>query len=227
MKKYKYQMHVHTFPCSDCAKMSPEELVDELYNGGYAGCVITNHFVNGNTGIDRFLPWERFVKAYEDDYKALKTAAEKYDIDIIFGVEEGIGDGQEILCYGITPQLLYSHPELRERSIENWSRILHENGALCIQAHPFRTRDYIKNDSVLPLEYIDGIEVYNFCNSQEDNSEAEEFARKNPQLITVSGADAHIVSIVCVSGIETDIRIKNEKTLVEILKSGNYRLIKE
>lgn len=226
MKKYKYQMHVHTFPCSDCARMAPEELVNELHIGGYSGCVITNHFINGNSGIDRRLPWNEFVKAYEDDYKALKIAAEKYDVDIIFGIEEGVGNGLEILCYGITPEVLYSHPELRERSIKNWSRVLHENGALCIQAHPFRHRDYITNPGALPLEYIDGVEVYNACNNAADNNMADEFAKNNPQLIQVSGADAHDVSIACVSGIETDDRIKDGKTLVEILKSGNYRLIK-
>ena len=60
--KYKYQMHAHTSPCSACAVMSPAELVESLYSGGYSGCVITNHFYNGNSGIDRKLPYNDFIK---------------------------------------------------------------------------------------------------------------------------------------------------------------------
>ena len=55
MGKYKYQLHTHTSPCSKCGAMSPEELARALYEGGYAGAVLTNHFYGGNSGIDRTL----------------------------------------------------------------------------------------------------------------------------------------------------------------------------
>ena len=48
--------------------MSARELVDALRAGGYAGCVLTNHFMHGNTGVSRDLSWERFVAEYERDY---------------------------------------------------------------------------------------------------------------------------------------------------------------
>ena len=67
MKTYKYQMHTHTAPCSLCASMTPEELAEALNKGGYQGCVMTNHFMMGNTGIDRALSWNDFVKQYELD----------------------------------------------------------------------------------------------------------------------------------------------------------------
>ena len=74
--KYKYQMHAHTSPCSACAVMSPAELVESLYSGGYSGCVVTNHFYKGNSGIDRNLPYNDFIKKYEEDYLECKKAAE-------------------------------------------------------------------------------------------------------------------------------------------------------
>lgn len=52
--------------------MTPIELVDALEAEGYSGAVLTNHFYWGNTGIDRNLPWNEFVKAYEIDYKKCK-----------------------------------------------------------------------------------------------------------------------------------------------------------
>lgn len=171
-------MHAHTSPCSACAVISPEELVEGLYSGGYSGCVITNHFYNGNSGIDRKLPYNDFIKKYEEDYLECKKAAEKYNLDILFGIEERLLDCLEILCYGITPQFLYDNPDLlSDYSAENWYKAIHEFGAVCIQAHPFRDREYITNPRTLPLDCIDGIEVYNYCNKPEENLKAEKFLK--------------------------------------------------
>ena len=116
-------MHTHTTPCSKCAPMTHSELIDSLVAGGYNGCVLTNHFFKGNSGIDRNLPWNEFVALYEKDYVECKKAAEKFDLDIIFAIEEHLFDGLEILCYGITPDFLYQHYELRDdHSIETWSK---------------------------------------------------------------------------------------------------------
>ena len=225
--KYKYQLHTHTAPCSKCGKTTPEEIARALLEGGYQGCVLTNHFYGGNTGISRELSWDEFVGAYEKDYLECKKEAKKYDLDIIFGVEEHLGGGREILCYGITPKMLYDNPVLRERRLDDWVNILHGYGALIIQAHPFRVRDYITNPGVYPLEYIDGIEVYNRGNLPEANEAAELFALEHQNIILTSGADTHTVETVCNAGIETDERITNETELVELLRSGKYELIKK
>jgi hypothetical protein len=205
--------------------MTPAELCDALHEGGYSGCILTNHFIGGNTGIDRALSWADFVKAYEDDYLACKKEAEKYDLDIIFGVEDHVYGGLEILCYGITPEFLYAHPELREHKIEDWHRALSDFGALCIQAHPFRERAYITMVGMLPLEYIDGFEVYNAANPPEQNTKARLFADSHPDLILISGADSHHAHTACRAGIEFSQRIKDEKELVTALRSGQYKLL--
>ena len=171
--KYKYQLHTHTSPCSKCAPMTPKELIEGLILGGYNGCVLTNHFYKGNSGIDRNLSWNEFVYEYEKNYTECKELAKINNLDVIFGLEEHLVDGLEILCYGITPQFLYDHPELKDdHTIETWYKDLHEFGALCIQAHPFRDRSYIINPRLLPLKFIDGIEVFNACNTPEANERA-------------------------------------------------------
>lgn len=226
MNIYKYQMHTHTSPCSRCASMTPQELVNALFYGGYSGCVITNHFLGGNTGIDRNLPWNDFVAQYEKDYIEIKKAAKCKDLDIIFGIEEHLFDGLEIFCYGITPQFLYEHPELcDDRSIETWSKALHKYGALCIQAHPFRARAYIKEPKILPTEFIDGIEVFNACNKPDENLQAHNEAIMHPEWILTAGGDSHLAESACWSGIKTNTRINNEKELVKVLKSKDYELI--
>ncbi len=224
---YKYQMHAHTYPCSACGRMKIEELIDALYAGGYQGCVITNHFINGNCGIDRALPWEDFVKEYEIDYLKGKACAEKYGIDLIFGIEEGVSGGKEILCYGVTPEILYAHPELAARSAETWHKVMKSYGVLVIQAHPFRERAYIPAPGVLADKLIDGIEVYNNENIASNNESAKEAAESHFGWILVSGADTHSVDTACCAGIECDERITDEKELVSLLKSRKYRLITE
>lgn len=225
MKKYKYQLHTHTTPCSDCGNMTPIELVDALEAEGYSGAVLTNHFYWGNTGIDRNLPWNDFVKAYEIDYKECKKAALNKDIDIIFGVEEHIEGGLEILVYGLTPEMLYKHPELKSHSIDDWSKLRDEYDILIIQAHPFRNRSYNRIIGVFPLELIDGIEVQNSGNTLENDLSAKEFANKHPDLILTSGADAHNPAHIPFGGLITQERIKDEKALVKVLKSKAFDLI--
>ncbi len=224
MRKYKYQLHTHTIPCSDCSRMTPWELVKGLYECNFSGAVLTNHFINGNTGISRKLPWNEFVQRYEDDYRRCREYSKKFNVDIFFGIEEHIGGGLEILCYGITPQMLYEHPELQEKSLEKWSEVVHSYGGICIQAHPFRDTSHNPEKGVLPAEYIDGIEVFNAGNDLEENLRAREFAVTHPGIIKTSGADAHQEKRLRLGGIETERRINDEKDLVSILKSGEYIL---
>lgn len=225
MKTYKYQLHTHTAPCSDCAQMTPEELAEGLYESGYQGCVVTNHFLYGNTGLDRNLPWNEFVRQYELDHIACCRYAEKYDLDIIFGIEENVSDGLEMLCYGITPEILYAHKELSDGDYKTWYRVMHSYGVLCIQAHPFRDRACIRKPGVLPFEFIDGMEVYNGRNDGKENQEAVQFAKTHPELIFTVGADAHTKREISNGGIEVTRRIRNGRELVEVLKRGEYTLL--
>lgn len=228
MQKYKYQLHIHTTPCSACAQMSPSEMCKALYEGGYQGAVLTNHFYHGNTGIDRGEPWKSLVAAYERDYEECVQEAKKYDLDILFGIEEGIGAGLEILCYGITPKILYDHPQLRDCPIEDWVQIMRRNDVVLIQAHPFREVWYIPQPRVLPLEYIDGLEVYNRGNAtKEMNEKAENFARLHADLLMTSGGDSHRANDVAIGGIETDFRLRTSEDLVKCLRGKQYRLLSE
>lgn len=227
MNKFKYQLHCHTSPCSHCADMTPKEFAESLAQSGYSGACITNHFFNGNSGIDRSLPWQEFVKAYEDDWLECKRFAEELDLDILFGIEAGVGGGLEVLCYGLTPEMLYAYPELKEKNAELWYNTLSPLGVLIIQAHPFREKDYISTPGPLPLNLIDGIEVYNGGHNPSFNLAAAEFAKSHPDLILTSGADAHIASKTSLGGIAASERISTPEKLVEVLKSGKYSLITE
>lgn len=221
---YKYELHQHTRICSHCGDADPLLLPEGLKKDGFDGCVITDHFYHGNTGIDRALPWEQFCKPYEEHYLLAKQAGAKIGIDVLFGIEEHVGKGKEVLLYGITPGFMYSHPDLRDCTLETITGYVHEAGGLVIQAHPFRTRDYIPDPSeTLPPELLDGFEVYNACNNSEDNLTAVNYA-KSFGKITVAGSDSHVVSFPGRFGIACEEKITTEKQLAEILKSGRFEI---
>lgn len=227
MREYKYQLHIHT-TTSACGRMTPEELCKALYDNGYQGAVLTNHFYHGNSGVDRSesTTWQMFVEAYEKDYLECLKEAEKYDLDIIFSIEEGLGAGVEILCYGVTPKILYDNPHLRNCSPEEFLRTMRENGVLLIQPHPFREADYISKPGPLPVELVDGIEVYNAGNGTDEmNQKAMALAERHPHLIRTSSADAHTTDRVACGGIIVNKRIKSVSGLVRTLRDGDYKLI--
>ena len=219
-----YEMHQHTAPCSACGRGDPAKTVYALKQVGFSGVVLTNHFYHGNSGIDRALPWADFVAAYENDYLAAKKAGDEIGFDVIFGIEEHIGKGKEVLLYGITPEFLYAHPELRDCTLESISKAAREYGALVFQAHPYRNRSYVEDpDENLPIEYLDGFESYNVCNVGDENERAHAYAVKNG-LLEAAGSDAHAEFQKLRYGIKCAHRIKNSAELAAVLKSKEYEL---
>lgn len=218
---YKYEMHIHTSPCSGGGS-DIREHIDELIQKGYSGMVVTNHFYAGDTRIDRELPWEDFVDAYRQDYLYGLEYAKERDFDLLFGLEEHVGDGQEILIYGITPELIAEHPELKGASAEMFAEVVHSAGGLVYQAHPYRARDYIRKPFPLEcLDQLDGIEVYNAGNEPEWNESARVFAEERG-IPCVAGSDGHSVASAGRAGIAVGERIGNNEELIRILKSGEY-----
>jgi hypothetical protein len=172
------------------------------------------------------LPWEVFVDAYRQDYLYGLEYARSRDFDLLFGLEEHVGGGQEILIYGISPELIAAHPELKEASAEAYAEIVHCAGGLVYQAHPYRARWYISTPFPLEcLDKLDGIEVYNAGNDPEWNESARILADEK-RLACVAGSDGHSVASAGRAGIAARERIKSNDDLVRILKSGDYAIIK-
>ena len=217
-------MHQHTALASACAYETPEEVVRGLKQKGFAGMVITDHFYHGNTAVRRHQAWEDFVRPYEEAYERACREAEKWDFDVLFGIEEGVGGGKEVLLYGITPAFLYEHPELRDARLPEISALVRAAGGVVVQAHPFRVRDYIVAPwEELPAEHLDGVEVYNACNDALSNTRAQMFADKCG-LIAVAGSDAHTPPSLGHAGIASETRIRTEAELVTVLRDGAYEL---
>jgi predicted metal-dependent phosphoesterase TrpH len=221
---YKYEMHIHTCPCSGGGK-DIREHIDNLIEKGYSGMVVTNHFYAGDTRIDRELPWREFVDAYRQDYLYGLEYAKTVGFDLLFGLEEHVGGGQEILIYGITPELIAEHTELKRASAEKFVEVVHSAGGLVYQAHPYRARDYISNPFPLDcLDLLDGIEVYNAGNEPEWNESARILAEERG-IPCIAGSDGHKIGTAGRAGIAASERIRSNEDLIRVLKNGEYEII--
>lgn len=221
---YKYDLHVHTGPISNGGE-EIENHINFLRKIGFSGMVVTNHFFGGDNKLDKTLPWEEFVGEYKKDYEKGKRLARLYDFDLLFGIEEHIEGGKEILVYGVSPEFLISHSELKNASLEEYVSIIHAGGGLVFQAHPFRDRWYIENGGIFEnISLLDGIEIKNAGNREEENKKAEEY-NKTHKLPVVAGTDSHSLRNLGKTGIFSPVRLKTNQDLVDLLKSGNYKII--
>ena len=94
---YRYETHMHSREGSACGKDSAADMVRAYHAAGYAGAVLTDHFIWGNTAIPRDLPWEERMQGYYDAYLSAKPLADELDFDLLFGIEHFYGIWKEIL----------------------------------------------------------------------------------------------------------------------------------
>lgn len=221
---YKYDLHVHCAVGSDCASNTVKELMVRYKEIGFSGFALTNHFLHGNTGINRSLPWVDFVKEYSALYYNALETAQKLDFDLLFGIEEGYNRGKEFLVYGISPEILLKHPELQNYGIENWSRVVRENNGFIAYAHPFRIASYIPDPYTMPdISLVDGIEAYNRANKPESNELAFDNFKDSGKIL-IAGGDIHCTDFNDTFGIQVGERIKTTEKLAKVLKSNNFEI---
>ncbi len=158
-----YETHMHTRPGSACAHNSGAEMAKAAHLMGYAGIIITDHNWGGNTGISRALPWEQWVDSFTIGYREALEYGQKHDLNVFWGYEAGYR-GTEFLIYGVTPDWLKAHPEIRNADVKEQYRLIHEGGGMVIHAHPFREAGYIPKIRLYP-EYVDGVEGINAAHS--------------------------------------------------------------
>lgn len=216
--EYKYELHCHTAMVSKCAKITPEELCRIYREKGYSGIVITEHY-NPRTFIDRhiFAP-QKDIEHYLSSYYELKKYEDE-DFRIFLGIEVRHHlTPSDFLIYGVEEDWLRQQGNM----LNWWNRRrygkFHKAGCLVFQAHPFR-----QGFRSCP-SYIDGVEVYNGKAVKDDNLKALNWAKKHNKLFS-SGSDCHRVSNAGKGGIISPRKINNNRELIELIKSGDYKLI--
>lgn len=223
MGLYRYETHLHTSEASACGRASGAEHVRYYKEAGYEGIIVTDHFFNGNCGIDRSLPWEQWVDSFCKGYENAREEGERIGLSVFFGWEANFR-GTEFLIYGLDKEWLKTHPEILQWSVEEQYRRIHADGGFVVHAHPFRMRSYINEIRLLP-EYVDAVEVLNIGNRNDEfDRRAAEYAKKHSLPVT-AGSDAHGYEDTH-SGVAFDHKLKDIRDYIDSIKSGGYELIK-
>lgn len=221
---YLYETHCHCSQCSACARSPSRELVRAYKAAGYAGLVLTDHFVLGNTAVDRSLPWEERMRAYYGAYLEAKEEGDRLDFDVIFGIEHAYGSGKEVLIYGIGLDFLLDNSDIPQIPLEELARRVRACGGLVIMAHPYRDRSYVDMSVQPPEALLDGIEQFNAFDGPGEDLKALELAKRHPEYILTSGGDVHRAECpqIGAAGLWFDRRIRSGAELVAALKRGGY-----
>ncbi|MBQ4559951.1 MAG: histidinol-phosphatase [Tyzzerella sp.] len=190
---YLYETHLHSSECSACASSTAREMVRRYKEAGYAGFVLTNHFITGNTCVPKDISWGERMNMYYDAYLEAKDEAAQLDFDVFFGIEHHYGKGKEVLIYGIDLDFLRAHPEIETIDIDTLAQLVHEEGGIIIHAHPYRKRGYIPEGVMPRYDVCDGIEVYNGGDDYATNDMAYQDAVRLDKIMT-SGGDVHMIS---------------------------------
>lgn len=185
---YRYETHLHTFPVSRCARAGVEESLRFYAQMGYAGVFITNHFLDGNINLDGQLPYDEAIEFYFSDYEQGCTLAEKLGIQVFLGVEISYL-GTDFLIYGLDKAWFLAHPEIKDMDKRQELRFMMDQGALVIQAHPYREAPYIDHIRLYPRD-VHGVEVINASLGDIPNCMAALYAQQYG-LLTTAGSDNH------------------------------------
>lgn len=216
---FKYETHLHTAPASLCARADVRENLEFYKSKGYDGVFITNHFLDGNIGGDRTRPYEEQLAFYLADYEEALSLAKEIGIRVFFGVELTYA-GTDFLVYGLDKAWFAAHPEIMQMKKSDELPFLMEEGALVIQAHPFREDAWIDHIRLYP-RCVHGVEIINAARSDFDNQMAMHYA-ESYGLLPFAGSDNHRAGKnpdVRLAGMQSETPIKDELDFIKRVKN--------
>ena len=218
---YKYETHLHTYPVSKCARAEVREVLEFYREMGYDGVFITNHFLDGNINIDPDTPYEEKIKFYCSDYEHAKSVADEIGIKVFFGIEMSY-KGTDFLVYGLDENWLLENPQIMNMKKSDELKFLAEQGALIIQAHPYREARYIDHIRLFP-RCVHGVEVINANRTDFENGMAEHYA-KSYGLLEFAGSDNHIGrGQERLAGMCSERPVIDENDFVQMVKGGQMK----
>ncbi len=220
---YKYETHLHTSQGSACGHSTGAEMARAHKEQGYTGIFVTDHFFNGNSAVDRKLPWKEKIELFCKGYEDAKEEGDKIGLDVFFGLEYGV-TAAEFLMYNIDKQFLLDCEDFDKWNPKKAFDAVHEAGGFIVHAHPFRERDYIDHIKLFP-RHVDGVEAINGAHFDhlEFNDRAIIYARMYDLPVT-AGSDTHSTRCMYGSGVETPEKIVVPLDYLRLMKEGKLTL---
>ena len=186
---YLYETHCHTYPVSACGKATVEDTVHFYRQLGYDGIFITNHFLDGNICHDiRSSSYKEQIHFYFSDYEKGCLLGLQVGLKVFPGVELSY-KGTDFLIYGLDKEWYLTHPEILEMTKTEELSLMMQEGALIIQAHPYREEFYIDHIRLFPRS-VHGVEIINSSQAEYMNEMAAIYAKRY-NLYETGGSDNH------------------------------------
>ncbi len=224
--KFKTELHCHSRTVSDCASITPAEIVEKYLKSGYTTVVLADHLSPFTFSGKRYTggkDWQEKIDYYMEGVRALREAAAG-KLHILQGCELRIeACDSDFLVYGITEEFMRANADLLQipKAKEMCAR-LREAGFLVFQAHPFRN-----NMTITDPACLDGIEVYNAHGRHNSRNDFAKLWAERHGLLQISGSDVHHVHDLPGGGILTDEPVTSMPQLLQLLRTGSYALIRE
>ena len=220
--EYLYEMHAHVKEVSTCSGTFAKKMVECYTDKGYSGLVLTDHMNNSTFRVPKKenVSWDEKVDHFLTGFNIVKKEAQG-KFNVLLGMEINFyNHPNDYLVYGVTEDFLRSHGDLMAMKPQKFSKLVHENGLLMIQAHPFR-RGMIVED----WKILDGYEIFNGNPRHHSSNEmAEIWAKAKNKTIVTSGSDFHEPEDAALGGIYFNCPINTNDDLLRELRSGNYRI---
>ena len=213
------ETHLHTAEGSACASATGAQQAEQYKALGYDTIIVTDHFMNGNTAVDRSLPWNEQVEQYCLGYENAKKRGDEIGLTVLFGIEY-CWEASDFLVYGVDKEWLLERPDTMSIDVKEFCDRVHASGGCIVQAHPFREAGYISDIKLLPW-HSDGVEVYNCGNGKEVfNDRARWYAEQYGKPMTAGSDCHHVVKEGRFAGVYTEKKILTIADYVRAVKEN-------
>ena len=218
MKKYLYDLHIHTSESSACGETCAADIVARYKGLGYDGIVITDH-VGESALRNRGETYDEKITDVLKGYRAAK-ALEDENFTVILGMELRFRENDnDYLVYGIDEDFLRRVNLTECEKPADFVAVAKENNLAFFQAHPFRDGMTVLNPTIL-----DGVEVYNGHGGHDSRNDIALAWAKKFGVRMISGSDFHYVSKAEPGGVYFEERHMDSKAVAKALLENRYTL---
>ena len=197
---YKGNLHTHTSPASDCAKVGVERVLDLYVQAGYEFLAISDH-------------------------KALTVAARK-GLVLISGVEWHSPAGEHTGIYSLDQDALKAAVAIPDH--ESLLGYLADKDALVILNHPnWQATPHYRREQLDRKTPFDGIEVYNGVIERLEGSSVatdkwDYLLAKDRRVLGFASDDSHVEGDVGLAAIVVRSPARNPRSILGALRRGNF-----
>ena len=215
---FKTEAHLHTYPVSSCAKLTPVEQVRLFKEAGYDTIIVSDHFSPHHfKKLGEHLTFAEKVDKLCDAYLEAKAEGDRIGLTVLFSVELSFHKNHYLL-YGVTREFLKLREDIFDIDIDELYAHLKAHGVTIIQAHSHRAEKCVPHP-----HHVDGFEI-NCCLRKDNYNERTMQVAKEYGLPLTIGSDCHRPEDVGVSATLSEEKIESIEQYLELMRTGKLIL---